>query len=95
MSAIYLCDFGAGPMSIRPRSPDRGYDRYDMIGGPVFWSCKKLCPAKVAELTYSKSRPKLRIVSGFRSPPPAGRQLLVASKSALFLPAGNSYYLGT
>jgi hypothetical protein len=94
MSAI-MCGFGARPMSIRPCSADHGSDSHDMLGGTVFWSCKKLCSAKVAELTYSKSRPKLRIVSGFRSHPPAGRQLQTASKSALFLPAGNIYYLGT
>jgi hypothetical protein len=33
-----------------------------MLGGLAFWSCKKLCPPKVDKLTYSKSRPKLRIV---------------------------------
>jgi len=94
MSAI-ACDFGANPMSIRPRSPDHGYDRYDKLGGPTFWSCKKLCPAKVDELTYSKSRPKLWIVSGSRSHPPASRQLLIASKFSLLLPDGKIYYLGT
>ena len=52
MSAI-ACDFGADPMSIRPRSPGHGYDEYDMLGGPAFWSCKKLCTAKVDELTDS------------------------------------------
>jgi hypothetical protein len=66
-----------------------------MLGGLAFWSCKKLCLPKVDELTYSKSRPKLRIVTGSRSHPPAVRQLLVASNSSLLLPAGNVYYLGT
>jgi hypothetical protein len=33
MSAI-ACDV-AGSMSIRPRSPDHGYDTYDMLGGPA------------------------------------------------------------
>jgi hypothetical protein len=66
-----------------------------MLDGPAFWGCKKRCPAKVEELTYSKSRPKLRIVSGSRSHPPASRQFLVAAKSSLLLPAGKVYYLGT
>jgi len=25
-----------------------------MLDGPAFWSCKKLCPAKVEEPTYAK-----------------------------------------
>jgi hypothetical protein len=51
MSAI-TCDFGVGPMSIRPCSVDHGYDGHDMLGGRAFPSCKKLCPAKVEDLTY-------------------------------------------
>jgi hypothetical protein len=42
------------PDEHRPCSADRGYDSHDMLGGPAFWSCKKLCPAK-SKTSHSSS----------------------------------------
>jgi hypothetical protein len=72
------CDFGAGPISIRPCSADHRYDSHDMRLRIL--ELQDAMPAKVGDLTYFKSRPRLRI-GGSGSHPPSSRPLLVTLKA--------------